>query len=65
LLGLPLFVVMPMPVLAFQDAYPEKTWLVLGILCVYTLALIVLWRVMAPLRFGKRWWKLWPSLEEK
>jgi ESS family glutamate:Na+ symporter len=65
LLGLPLFVVMPMPVLAFQDAYPEKAWLVLGILCVYTVVLIVLWRFMAPLRFGKRWWRLWPSLDDK
>jgi ESS family glutamate:Na+ symporter len=64
-LGAPLFFLMPMPVLTFPDSYPGKAWLVLGILCVYTLIVVVLWRLAAPLRFGKRWWRLWPSLEEE
>ena len=63
LLGLPLFVLMPIPVLGFPDTYPGKALLVLGILCVYALILVVLWRVAAPLRFGRRWWRLWPPLD--
>jgi ESS family glutamate:Na+ symporter len=63
LLGLPLFVLMPIPVLGFPDNYPGKALLVLGILCVYALILVVLWRVAAPLRFGRRWWRLWPPLD--
>jgi ESS family glutamate:Na+ symporter len=62
-LGLPLFVLMPIPVLGFPDSYPGKAWLVLGILCGYALILVVLWRFVAPLRFGRRWWRLWPPLD--
>lgn len=63
LLGLPLFVLMPIPVLGFPDNYPGKALLVLGILCAYALIMVVLWRVAAPLRFGRRWWRLWPPLD--
>lgn len=59
-LGLPLFVLMPIPVLGFPDNYPGKALLVLGILVGYALILVVLWRVLAPLRFGRQWWRLWP-----
>ena len=62
-LGLPLFVVMPLPVLTFPDSYPGKALLVLGILAAYVLILVVFWRLFAPLRFGRRWWRLWPPLE--
>lgn len=62
-LGLPLFVMMPIPVLGFPDSFPNKALLVLGLLGVYALILVVLWRVAAPLRFGRRWWRLWPPLD--
>src|SRR5690606_21641820 len=62
-LGLPLFVVMPIPVLGFPDSYPGKPLLVLGILCGYAVILVVLWRALAPLRFGRQWWRLWPPLD--
>ena len=64
-LGLPLFVVMPLPVLGFPDSYPGKALLVLGILAAYALILVVVWRLFAPLRFGRRWWRLWPPLEDE
>jgi hypothetical protein len=54
---------MPIPVLGFPDSYPGKLWLMLGILCGYALVLVVAWRLFAPLRFGKDWWRLWPKLE--
>ncbi|MFO7563214.1 MAG: hypothetical protein R6X02_11270 [Enhygromyxa sp.] len=62
-LGLPLFVLMPIPVLGFPGTYPGKALLVVGILCAYAVLLVVLWRAVAPLRFGRRWWRLWPPLD--
>ncbi len=62
-LGLPLLLTMPIPVLGFPDGYPGKALLMLGILGGYALVLIIVWRVVAPLRFGKDWWRLWPKLD--
>jgi glutamate:Na+ symporter, ESS family len=62
-LGLPLFVMMPIPVLGFPDSYPGKSLLVLGLLAGYVVVLVVIWRILAPLRFGRQWWRLWPPLD--
>jgi glutamate:Na+ symporter, ESS family len=62
-LGLPLFILMPIAVLGFPASYPGKPLLVLGVLCGYALILLLAWRLLAPLRFGKArsWWRLWPE----
>jgi glutamate:Na+ symporter, ESS family len=59
LLGLPLFLMMPIPVLGFPGEYPGKTLLVLGLLLGYAALLLLAWRFLGPLRFGGRWWRLW------
>lgn len=59
LLGLPLFVMMPIPVLGYPGEYPGKALLVLGLLAGYAVVVVVAWRLLAPLRFGKRWWRVW------
>jgi ESS family glutamate:Na+ symporter len=58
-LGLPLLLVIQMPVRNFPDDYPGKVFVLLGILLVYAVALVISWRVAAPLRIGKVPWKLW------
>ncbi len=63
LLGAPLLLTMPIAVLGFPDSYPGKVWLMLGILAGYAVSLIVAWRLLAPLRFGRGWWRLWPTLD--
>jgi ESS family glutamate:Na+ symporter len=60
LLGLPLLVLIQVPVTSFPADYPGKLFVVLGILLAYALVLVLLWRFVAPLRFGKTPWKLWP-----
>jgi ESS family glutamate:Na+ symporter len=58
-LGLPLFVLIQVPVSNFPSDYPGKVFVVLGILLIYVAALVILWRLAAPLRFGRSPWKLW------
>jgi ESS family glutamate:Na+ symporter len=58
-LALPLFALIQMPVSGFPGDYPGKALLVLGLLIAYALGLLVIWRVFAPLRFGRAPWKLW------
>jgi ESS family glutamate:Na+ symporter len=59
-LGLPLLVLIQVPVTNFPADYPGKLFVVLGLLLAYMLVLVLLWRFVAPLRFGKTPWKLWP-----
>lgn len=59
-LGLPLLVLIQVPVTNFPADYPGKLFVVLGLLLAYALVLVLLWRFVAPLRFGKTPWKLWP-----
>jgi ESS family glutamate:Na+ symporter len=58
-LGLPLLLLIQVPVRHFPGDYPDKVFSMLGILLIYAVALVVLWRVAGPLRFGKEPWKLW------
>lgn len=58
-LSLPLFGLIHMPVRNFPADYPGKVFVVLGILLIYMVILVILWRLLAPLRFGKAPWKLW------
>jgi ESS family glutamate:Na+ symporter len=58
-LGLPLLLLIQVPVSNFPDDYPGKVFVMLGILLVYAIALVILWRLAAPLRIGKAPWKLW------
>jgi len=58
-LGLPLLILIQVPVSNFPSDYPGKVFAVLGILLVYAAILVISWRVAAPLRFGKSPWKLW------
>jgi len=66
-LGLPLLLMMPIPVLGFPDTYPGKALVVLAILGGYAAIVVLAWRRLAPLRFraspGGSWWRLWPALE--
>jgi ESS family glutamate:Na+ symporter len=58
-LGLPLLLIIQVPVSNFPGDYPGKVFLMLGVLLVYAVALAILWRFAAPLRIGKAPWKLW------
>jgi ESS family glutamate:Na+ symporter len=58
-LGLPLLLLIQVPVSNFPGDYPGKVFVMLGILLIYAVALVILWRIAAPLRFGKAPWKLW------
>ena len=58
-LGLPLLLLIQVPVSNFPDDYPGKVFVMLGVLLIYAVALVISWRVAAPLRFGKAPWKLW------
>lgn len=58
-LGLPLLVLIQVPVRNFPSDYPGKLFVVLGILLIYAVVLVISWRLAAPLRFGKSPWKLW------
>lgn len=60
-LGLPLLIMIPFPVLGFPDSYPGAALLVLGILFGYAMILTLAWRFLAPLRIGAPWWRLWPD----
>lgn len=59
-LGLPLLLLIQVPVSNFPDDYPGTVFVMLGILLIYAVALVIAWRVAAPLRFGKAPLKLWP-----
>ncbi|MCA9682197.1 MAG: hypothetical protein KC457_08380 [Myxococcales bacterium] len=61
LLGLPLFALMPLPILGFPGDYPGKALMVLGILLGYAVVLVVMWRLLTPFRFLRPLWKLWPE----
>jgi ESS family glutamate:Na+ symporter len=63
LLGLPLLVLIQMPVIGFPDTYPAKALTLLGILLGYVVVLVLAWRFLAPVRFGKRPWKIWDGPE--
>lgn len=65
LLGFPLFVLMQKPVLGFPADYPSAMFTTAGMLLAYLIGLIVLWRFLAPLRFTRPLWKLWPDPETK
>jgi glutamate:Na+ symporter, ESS family len=58
-LGLPLLILIHVPVANFPADYPGKVYAVLAILLAYAVVLVLLWRFAAPLRFGKAAWKLW------
>ncbi|PRQ04553.1 hypothetical protein ENSA5_06770 [Enhygromyxa salina] len=62
-LALPLLIAIQIPVTNFPADYPGKALVVLGVLLGYALVLVLVWRFMAPLRFGKTPWKPWPSLD--
>ncbi|NVB42728.1 hypothetical protein G6O69_33210 [Pseudenhygromyxa sp. WMMC2535] len=64
LLGLPLFVLMPICVLGFPGDYPGKALVVLGILLGYLALLFVAWRFTSPLRFLRPLTKVWPPLPD-
>jgi ESS family glutamate:Na+ symporter len=50
-LGLPLLLLVQVPVSHFPGDYPDKVFLMLGILLVYAVALVISWRFLGPLRF--------------
>jgi ESS family glutamate:Na+ symporter len=52
-LGLPLLVLIQVPVTNFPADYPGKLFVVLGILLAYALVLVLLWRFVAARRVGK------------
>jgi ESS family glutamate:Na+ symporter len=58
-LGLPLLLLIQVPVSNFPGDYPAKVFVMLGILLIYAVALVILWRVAGPLRVGRAPWKLW------
>jgi ESS family glutamate:Na+ symporter len=63
LLALPLLIVIQIPVGKFPADYPGAALMVLGMLFAYAVILVLAWRFLAPLRFGKTPWKLWPTDE--
>ena len=63
ILGLPLFVLMPLPILGFPGNYPGKAFMLLGILVAYIVALTIAWRLFAPLRLVGSPLVLWPEPE--
>jgi ESS family glutamate:Na+ symporter len=60
-LGAPLLLTMSFVVNDFPESYPKAPLIMLGGLFAYAAVLVALWRVFAPLRFGKAWWRLWPK----
>jgi ESS family glutamate:Na+ symporter len=50
-LGLPLLLLIQVPVSHFPGDYPDKVFLMLGILLIYAVALVISWRFLGPLRF--------------
>lgn len=60
-LGLPLFVLMQKPVIGFPDDYPGAMLVTAAILVAYLIVLIIMWRLLSPLRFTRPLWKLWPD----
>jgi ESS family glutamate:Na+ symporter len=60
-LGLPLFVLMQKPVIGFPGDYPSAMLTTGGILIVYLIVLIAIWRVTSPFRFTGPLWKVWPD----
>ena len=58
-LALPLFALIQMPVTAFPSDYPGKAIMVMGLLLGYAAVIVVIWRVVGPLRVGRTPWKLW------
>lgn len=63
LLALPLLIVIQIPVGKFPADYPGSALMVLGMLLAYAVILVLAWRFLAPLRFGKTPWKVWPTLD--
>jgi glutamate:Na+ symporter, ESS family len=63
LLALPLLLMIQIPVGEFPADYPGTALMVLGMLFAYAVILVLAWRFLAPLRFGKTWWKAWPSFD--
>ncbi|KIG18073.1 Sodium/glutamate symporter [Enhygromyxa salina] len=63
LLALPLLIVIQIPVGTFPADYPGTALSVLGMLFAYAVILVLAWRFLAPLRFGKTPWKLWSTAD--
>jgi ESS family glutamate:Na+ symporter len=61
LLGMPLFLLMQRPVLGFPGDYPSAMFTTAAMLLAYLIVLVVLWRLVTPLRFTRPLWRLWPD----
>lgn len=51
---------LPMPVFDWPESYPGAVWQTVGLLGVYMIGLLVLWRVIGPLRMVGSPLSLWP-----
>lgn len=58
-------VLIPMTVASWPDDYPAGGFVALGAAAVYSVVLLVLWRVLGPLRIKGRLGRLWHEQEEK
>lgn len=64
MLAIPLLLIIQIPVKGFPGDYPGSSWMVMGIMLGYMIAMIVAWRLLTPLRLGKTPFRFWPELEE-
>ena len=56
--------VIPIAVSGFPQTYPNSTFIALGVLVLYSAALVLGWRYLGPLRWLKPLHHIWPSGDE-
>ena len=59
ILALPLILVVPYPVTDFPGDYPGSALIFVAGLAAYVVVVALAWRLLSPMRFGTKPWKIW------
>ena len=62
MLALPLLAIIGRPLEGWPDSYPTPVFELLGIVVVYLIVLVFVWRRTTSFRFARPWRRIWPEV---